>query len=58
MYKQGKMMIDKAHDLDPSDPDIENYWIETLPLSERIHHLESYLDGADNGAQDRADAQR
>jgi tetratricopeptide (TPR) repeat protein len=58
MYKQGKLMIDKAHEIDPSDPDIENYWIETLTLSQRIHHLERYLDAADNGVQDRADTQR
>ncbi len=59
MYKQGKVMIDKAHELDPTDPDIENHWIATLPLSERIQYLQSYLANADGGnAEDRADTQR
>ena len=59
MYKKGKAMIDKAHDLDSADPDIESYWIETLPLSERIRHLEEYLARTvADGGEDRADALR
>jgi predicted aspartyl protease len=59
MYKQGKLMIDKAHELDPTDPDIENSWIATLPLSERVQHLQSYLANTDSdSAEDRAGTQR
>ncbi len=59
MHKKGKDMIDKAHQLDPADPDIQNYWMEKLRLSERIQSLESYLAHEDSaGGEGRADAQR
>jgi len=58
MYRKGKLMIDKAHELDPSDPDIENYWVETLRLSERIQYLESYIARTDTDSEDRADTLR
>ena len=59
MYKKGKTMIDRAHELDPDDPDIENYWIETLQLSERIQYLENYLARTGNDSEkDRADTLR
>lgn len=59
LYKKGKTMIDKAHELDPDDPDIENYWIETLRLPERIHYLENYLARLDaDSGEDRADTLR
>lgn len=45
MYKRGKTMIDKARELDSSDPDIERQWIGTLSRSERIEYLEKYLAG-------------
>jgi tetratricopeptide (TPR) repeat protein len=43
LYKKSKDRLDKAHQLDPSDPDIQRYWIDTLGLSERIKTLEEYL---------------
>jgi predicted aspartyl protease len=48
MYKTAKTMIDKAHDLDPDDPDIQEEWIGTLSRSERIKYLESALAGDNN----------
>jgi hypothetical protein len=48
MYKRGKAMIDKARELDSSDPDIERHWIGTLPISERIKYLERYLSDAND----------
>ena len=45
MYKSAKKMIDKAHELDPSDPDIQEEWIGTLSRSERIKYLETSLAG-------------
>ena len=54
MYKKAKELIDRAHELDSSDPDIQKFWIETLKPSERIRLLESYLDGPTNDdAEDR-----
>lgn len=58
-YTQGKVMIDKARELNAVDPDIELNWNLTLPLWERIRRLESYLASADGvGASDRAESQQ
>jgi thioredoxin-like negative regulator of GroEL len=43
MNKSAKSLIEKAHQLDPDDPDIQTHWIETLRRSERIQYYESYL---------------
>jgi tetratricopeptide (TPR) repeat protein len=48
MYKKAKELIDRAHELDSSDPDIQKFWMGTLKPSERIRLLESYLDGPTN----------
>ena len=59
MNKTAKAMIDKAHELDPKDPDIQKYWIGTLRRSERIQHYESYLaEPNDLGAVERASLER
>jgi tetratricopeptide (TPR) repeat protein len=43
MNKSAKALIDRAHALDPNDPEIERYWIGTLRRSVRIKHYEEYL---------------
>jgi thioredoxin-like negative regulator of GroEL len=48
LYKKAKDMLDKAHQLDPSDPDIRRYWIDTLSRAERIQNLEEYLANVKN----------
>jgi len=48
MYKSAKQMLDKAHELDSSDPDIQQEWVATLSRSERIKYLESSLAGENN----------
>jgi tetratricopeptide (TPR) repeat protein len=48
LYKKAKDKIDKAHELDPNDPDIQRYWIETLSRRERIKNLEDYLANVKN----------
>lgn len=56
-YKAEKSMLDKAHELDPYDPDIEQQWMETLSLAERIRYLQTAL--ADNNrstAEEREDS--
>lgn len=59
LYKQGKAMIDKAHELDPADPDIQSRWISTVRPAERIRYLENFLADAGNASdEDRADTQR
>jgi Flp pilus assembly protein TadD len=48
LYKKAKDKIDKAHQLDPNDPDIQRYWSDTLSRSERIKNLEDYLANVKN----------
>jgi predicted aspartyl protease len=56
MYKSAKKMIERAHELDPTDPDIQEEWVGTLSRSERIHYLETSLAGDNNwDAERRAD---
>ena len=52
MNKTAKAFIDKAHGIDPDDPDIQRSWIETLKRSERIKYYESYLADANNSDPD------
>lgn len=47
-YAREKRLIDKAHDLDPSDPDIARDWMDTLSLPERTRALKDYLSQATN----------
>jgi hypothetical protein len=43
MYKSGRDMIDKAHELDPSDPGITTLWAGRLSRAEGIKYYEQYL---------------
>jgi Tfp pilus assembly protein PilF/predicted aspartyl protease len=43
MYKRSRTMIERAHELDPNDPDVQKYWMSTLKFTERIKYLEDYL---------------
>jgi len=56
-YKSAKAMIDKAHALDPKDPEIEGHSSRTLSHAERIRHLEDYLATLGNDDPARASAQ-
>lgn len=58
MYASAKRMIDKAHELDPNDPDIQRAWINTLGMKERINYLEGYLASENNDdAETRSNAE-
>ena len=48
MNKSAKSMIDRAHQLDPADPEIRKRWAQTLTRAERIKYLEDYLAGETN----------
>jgi len=48
LYGQAKKHIDRAHQLDPSDPEIRRYWLGTLRLADQIKELEQYLSGLSN----------
>jgi len=56
MHKTAKRMIDKAHQFDPDDPDIQEEWMDTLSRPERVKYLEAALAGDNNWDPDqRAD---
>jgi len=58
MYKSGWTLIDKAHQLDPIDPEIRKFWVGKLSRAERIKYLEEYLAGESNDdAETRAGMQ-
>ena len=42
-YRQAKLAIDRAHDLDPADPDILRIWIRTLSADEQMRALQAFL---------------
>jgi tetratricopeptide (TPR) repeat protein len=59
LYRRYKAMIDEAHRLDPSDPEIQREWLITLRRPDRIKTLEVYLAGENNeDAEERAAAAR
>ena len=39
-FRKSKLTIDRAHDLDPTDPEIGSAWVQTLSLSEQAKALE------------------
>ncbi len=43
MYARERRLILRAHELDPSDQDIQKQWMSTLSRADRIKSLESYL---------------
>src|SRR5580704_3235753 len=56
MYRSAKKLIDRAHELDPDDPDIQQAWMGTLSRSERVQYLEASLAGDNNwDPEQRAD---
>jgi len=42
-FKKAKVAIDKAHSLDPTDPDIASSWVETRSVSEQMKALEDNI---------------
>jgi tetratricopeptide (TPR) repeat protein len=58
MHKKAKDLIDRAHAFDPSDPDIQRYWMATLKRPERIKMLEAYLAGPTNDDSDDRDSMK
>jgi len=43
LYAQAKELLNKAHDLDPTDRDIQRNWIRSLSRAEQIKFWEDYL---------------
>lgn len=45
LYAREHRLLVRAHELDPSDPDIQKEWMGTLSRSDRAKAIESYLVG-------------
>lgn len=45
LYAREHRLLVRAHELDPSDPDIQKHWMGTVSRSDRAKFLESYLAG-------------
>lgn len=58
MYKSGQTMINTAHELDPTDPEIRKSWIGRLSRAERIKFLQDYLAGENNDDEETRTAMR
>jgi tetratricopeptide (TPR) repeat protein len=59
MNKTAKAMIDKAHELDSKDLDIQKYWARTHPRSDRVKCYEDYLAGTNaSSEEERGDLER
>jgi tetratricopeptide (TPR) repeat protein len=43
LYAREHRLLVRAHELDPSDPDVQKEWIDTLPRRDRAQFLKSYL---------------
>jgi predicted aspartyl protease len=57
-YKSGWAMIDRAHALDPTDPEIRRVWVGKLSPAERMKFLENYLAGENNDDEETRTAMR
>jgi len=55
LYAREHILVLRAHQIDPSDPDIKKIWMQTLSTAERIKSLEEYLGQTTN---DDADTRR
>jgi predicted aspartyl protease len=58
MYKSGRAMIEKAHELDTTDPDIQKLWVRRLSRAEHIKYLQDYLAGETNDDADTISSTR
>jgi len=58
MYKSAKTLLDKAHELDPYDPDIQEEWVGTLSRAERVKYLREKLSGENNWSDEERENAR
>lgn len=48
LHARARSMLDRAHQIDPSDREIQRRWIRTLTLRDQIQWLSTYLAGPTN----------
>jgi hypothetical protein len=47
-YKNAKIALDIAHQIDPDDPEIRWAWLSTLSLKDRLKAMQEYLNAGSN----------
>jgi len=47
-YKNAKIALDIAHQIDPDDPEIRRAWLSTLSLKDRLKAMQEYLNVNNN----------
>ena len=52
LHAKAEKELQKAHALDPDDPDIQRRWVGTLTRAQRIQSLEEYLSASKNNDSD------
>jgi tetratricopeptide (TPR) repeat protein len=57
-HKKEKLLIDRAHQLNPDDPDIRQAWMASLTLTDRIKELQAVLDTGTLEPAVRADSEK
>jgi tetratricopeptide (TPR) repeat protein len=57
-HKKEKLLIDRAHQLNPDDPDIREAWMVSLGLEERIKELRASLDAKDLAPAARTESEK
>lgn len=48
LYAKAKKSLERAHELDPDDPEIQRHWLSTLRRADQIRELQQYLSHATN----------
>lgn len=57
-HKKEKLLIDRAHQLNPDDPDIRQAWMASLGLEEQIKELQASLDAKDLSSAARTENEK
>jgi predicted aspartyl protease len=57
-HKKEKLLIDRAHQLNPGDPDIRQVWMASLSLADHIKELQAVLDTGILDPAVRADSEK
>jgi tetratricopeptide (TPR) repeat protein len=52
LYQQAQELLDRAHELDPQDPNIRNRWLRSLSRKKHIQFWEDYLAIPGNGDEE------
>jgi tetratricopeptide (TPR) repeat protein len=57
-HRKEKLLLDRAHELNGSDPDIHQAWMGSLSLTDRIKEMRAALGGDTMSPEDRASTEK